>query len=101
MFSINQNYVKPLQIIWSKCGERWDKKNSIHVDDLARNFERNPECGVTISPFYLKGLCLSFCLSAYLPAFASIQTVSASVTQCLSLCQYVSLSISHIGRAKV
>ena len=32
--------VKPLQLIWTKC-EGWDASNTVHVDDLSRNFARD------------------------------------------------------------
>ena len=44
-----------LEIIWAKCASLgWGTHNTIHVDDLMRNFERNKQCGVLISPFHLK-----------------------------------------------
>lgn len=54
MFRNSQNkYVKPLQIIWSKIsGQLWGKHNTVHVDDLDRNFEMNVQCGLVITPFY-------------------------------------------------
>jgi ubiquitin-like domain-containing CTD phosphatase 1 len=52
MFKLSTGYVKPLHIIWSKCPDKWDRKNTIHVDDLERNFALNPESGVLISPFH-------------------------------------------------
>ena len=55
MLTVKQQYVKPLEIIWSKCGNLgWGPHNTIHVDDLERNFELNKQCGVLISPFHLK-----------------------------------------------
>ena len=44
--------------MWSvsfKCANMgWGPHNTIHVDDLERNFELNRQCGVLISPFHLK-----------------------------------------------
>jgi hypothetical protein len=55
MLTVKQQYVKPLEIIWSKCSNfGWGPHNTIHVDDLERNFELNKQCGVLISPFHLK-----------------------------------------------
>eukprot|EP00605_Chrysophyceae_sp_TOSAG23-4_P001344 GSChrysophyteH1.ASY1.ANO1.1461.1 assembled CDS len=46
-------YVKPLAIIWTKCADfRWNSRNTLHVDDLRRNFELNPKNGILIEPFY-------------------------------------------------
>jgi len=53
MFTVRANYIKPLQIIWNKFGDRWGPSNTIHVDDLARNFELNKQTGLLIAPFYL------------------------------------------------
>ena len=55
MLTVKQQYVKPLEIIWAKCSNLgWGPHNTIHVDDLERNFELNKQCGVLISPFHLK-----------------------------------------------
>lgn len=59
MFPINsrkrgQNFVhevKALEIIWRKFPERWSAANTIHIDDLSRNFALNPQSGLKISPF--------------------------------------------------
>ena len=49
------HHVKPLQILWDKLGPNiYNSSNTIHVDDLARNFALNPSCGITISAFYRK-----------------------------------------------
>lgn len=58
MFSINSNYkgksreheVKPLKFIWKKFN-LYNHKNTVHVDDLARNFALNPKNGIVISPY--------------------------------------------------
>uniref|UniRef100_A0A7S0SZ94 FCP1 homology domain-containing protein n=1 Tax=Chromulina nebulosa TaxID=96789 RepID=A0A7S0SZ94_9STRA len=44
--------VKPLHIIWGQHPEIWSEKNTIHVDDLSRNFLLNPKSGIAIKPFY-------------------------------------------------
>jgi len=54
MFTLNGNYVKPLTLIWMKGGGRWGEFNTVHIDDLDRNFELNKQSGILISPFYLK-----------------------------------------------
>jgi ubiquitin-like domain-containing CTD phosphatase 1 len=53
MFSLKQISVKPLQVIWNFSPERWSASNTVHVDDLARNFELNPQSGVLVKPFYI------------------------------------------------
>ena len=40
-----KHQVKPLQIIWSKFPQ-WSARNTLHLDDLSRNFALNPSCGV-------------------------------------------------------
>lgn len=45
-----RHHVKPLQIIWNRF-PRYSAKNTIHVDDLARNFALNPRQGLKISAF--------------------------------------------------
>eukprot|EP00761_Pharyngomonas_kirbyi_P008345 gb/GECH01008356.1/.p1 GENE.gb/GECH01008356.1/~~gb/GECH01008356.1/.p1 ORF type:complete len:356 (+),score=84.00 gb/GECH01008356.1/:1-1068(+) len=42
--------VKPLEYIWSKFTQ-FDKTNTVHVDDLSRNFAMNPENGIKIKAF--------------------------------------------------
>lgn len=43
--------VKPLALIWSKYPSLWGKHNTLHVDDLSRNFELNKSSGVLVRPF--------------------------------------------------
>ena len=43
--------VKALELIWRKFPERWDASNTIHIDDLSRNFALNPQSGLKILPF--------------------------------------------------
>ncbi|TFK54646.1 HAD IIID h [Heliocybe sulcata] len=58
MFSVFSNrngqpyrhHVKPLQIIWNKFPQ-YSANNTIHVDDLGRNFALNPRQGLKISAF--------------------------------------------------
>ncbi|KAH9977387.1 HAD-like domain-containing protein [Lactifluus volemus] len=44
------HHVKPLQIIWNHFPQ-YNGKNTIHVDDLGRNFALNPRQGLKISAF--------------------------------------------------
>jgi len=37
---MREHYVKPLQIIWTKFS-RWGSHNTVHIDDLKRNFALN------------------------------------------------------------
>lgn len=43
--------VKALEIIWRKFPGRWGPHNTIHIDDLSRNFALNPQSGLKIAPF--------------------------------------------------
>jgi ubiquitin-like domain-containing CTD phosphatase 1 len=45
-------YIKPLHIIWSKFPHLWGQHNTVHVDDLDRNFAMNPSSGVLVSAYY-------------------------------------------------
>lgn len=48
-------YIKPLHIIWSKFPTLWSKVNTLHVDDLDRNFALNPTNGILVEAFYRQG----------------------------------------------
>lgn len=48
------HHVKPLQIIWNKFNDRWNSANTIHIDDLSRNFALNMKNGLKIKPYYRK-----------------------------------------------
>eukprot|EP00903_Cladosiphon_okamuranus_P016390 g15115.t1 len=48
-----RHHVKPLKIIWDKH-PRWNASNTLHVDDLARNFALNPKNGVKVKAFRRK-----------------------------------------------
>lgn len=55
MFTVKHSYVKALKIIWTLChGSGWGAHNTLHVDDLVKNFELNKENGLLIKPFYLR-----------------------------------------------
>lgn len=47
------HHVKPLQIIWSKF-PHWGSQNTVHVDDLSRNFALNLGSGLKVTAFYRK-----------------------------------------------
>ena len=48
-----KHHVKPLQIIWSKF-MRWGVHNTVHLDDLSRNFALNLGSGLKVTPYYRK-----------------------------------------------
>jgi len=47
---LRRHQVKALELIWGKFSQ-WDAKNTIHVDDLARNFAMNPQSGLKIKAY--------------------------------------------------
>ncbi len=47
------HHVKPLQIIWSKFPQ-WNSHNTVHLDDLARNFALNLDSGLKCTAYYRK-----------------------------------------------
>lgn len=47
------HHVKPLQIIWSKF-PRWGSQNTVHLDDLSRNFALNLSSGLKVKGYYRK-----------------------------------------------
>jgi HAD-superfamily hydrolase (TIGR02245 family) len=74
MFTVRQQYVKPLEVIWSKCESLgWGPHNTVHVDDLGRNFELNKQSGILISPFHLKPY-----VSTTPPVNLSVENISAN-----------------------
>ena len=38
--------VKPLEFIWRRFPDFYDRRNTVHVDDLSRNFVLNPANGL-------------------------------------------------------
>merc|ERR1712173_432838 len=46
-----KHYVKPLQLIWRNFKRIYDESNTIHIDDLSRNFALNAQQGLTIKPY--------------------------------------------------
>jgi ubiquitin-like domain-containing CTD phosphatase 1 len=47
-----KHHVKPLQIIWSKFPNRWGTHNTIHIDDLSRNFALNLNNGLQCTAYH-------------------------------------------------
>ena len=47
------HHVKPLQIIWSKF-PRWGSHNTVHIDDLSRNFALNLGSGIKCTGYFRK-----------------------------------------------
>lgn len=45
------HHVKPLQIIWSKF-PHWNSRNTVHLDDLSRNFALNLGSGLKCTAYY-------------------------------------------------
>jgi len=43
--------IKALGVIWGKFPEFYTPENTIHLDDLSRNFAFNPRNGLKIRPF--------------------------------------------------
>ena len=43
--------VKPLRLIWDKV-EGWNAANTLHLDDLSRNFALNPRSGVKCKAYH-------------------------------------------------
>jgi ubiquitin-like domain-containing CTD phosphatase 1 len=46
-----KQHVKPLQVLWHAFGGRFHPGNTVHVDDLARNFVLNLQSGLRISAY--------------------------------------------------
>jgi len=49
-----KHYVKPLQIIWNNFSQVWGPHNTVHLDDLSRNFALNPDNGLKVTAYYRK-----------------------------------------------
>ena len=48
--------VKPLELVWRHpacVATGWTSQNTIHVDDLARNFVMNPKNGLKCKAYYV------------------------------------------------
>lgn len=48
-----EHHVKPLQIIWTKFSQ-WNSHNTVHLDDLERNFALNLGSGLKCTAYYRK-----------------------------------------------
>ena len=48
------HHVKPLELIWKKFPDRWGPHNTVHLDDLSRNFALNIDSGLQVSAFHRK-----------------------------------------------
>lgn len=48
--NIRKHHVKCLEIIWRKYPQ-YSSANTVHVDDLGRNFALNPQSGLKIAPY--------------------------------------------------
>ncbi|PWY98739.1 HAD-superfamily subfamily IIID h [Testicularia cyperi] len=55
MFSVQtkerKHEVKPLELIWRRWPSIYGPHNTIHIDDLSRNFAMNPKNGLKIRPY--------------------------------------------------
>jgi len=49
-----EHQVKPLQLIWNKFPNRWNATNTVHLDDLRRNFALNWSSGLRVLAYYRK-----------------------------------------------
>jgi ubiquitin-like domain-containing CTD phosphatase 1 len=43
--------VKALGILWSKFPEYYSAQNTVHIDDLSRNFAMNPKNGIKVAAY--------------------------------------------------
>jgi ubiquitin-like domain-containing CTD phosphatase 1 len=50
---LKRHHVKPLEFIWQKLGTKYNinAKNTVHIDDLSRNFAMNPSNGIKVTAF--------------------------------------------------
>eukprot|EP01035_Chromulina_nebulosa_P007217 gene7217-9741_t len=71
------NKVKPLQLIWSRYPNLWSSCNTVHVDDIEKNFLLNKSSGILITPFNRSPLPLSQEQQEQQQQLASISTDSA------------------------
>lgn len=49
-YGLKKHQIKPLELIWRRF-EGYGAHNTVHVDDLARNFVYNPQCGLKCTPY--------------------------------------------------
>ncbi|KAJ3363109.1 hypothetical protein GGF31_001248 [Allomyces arbusculus] len=45
--------VKPLAVIWARFPGIYTARNTLHVDDMRRNFVLNPRNGIKVAPWYV------------------------------------------------
>ncbi|KAJ3354381.1 Ubiquitin-like domain-containing CTD phosphatase 1 [Allomyces javanicus] len=45
--------VKPLAVIWARFPGVYTPRNTLHVDDVRRNFVLNPRNGIKVAPWYV------------------------------------------------
>lgn len=72
--------VKALEIIWAKFSRTWGRHNTLHVDDLSRNFAFNPKNGVKVSAYRVSkraGDHELFHLAGYLTQVSQAEDVTA------------------------
>lgn len=49
-----RHQVKPLGILWAKFPQQWGVHNTVHLDDLGRNFALNTSSGLKVTAYYRK-----------------------------------------------
>ncbi|KAJ2723254.1 hypothetical protein GGI07_002756 [Coemansia sp. Benny D115] len=74
-----QHQVKPLEFIWARFPEHYSSHNTIHIDDLSRNFALNYQNGLKIRAFKRADMQLRndtelFKLARYLMKIASLSS---------------------------
>lgn len=74
MFKVSTGYVKPLHIIWSKCPDKWDRKNTIHIDDLDRNFLLNLKSGLVKVKIHMVASLYTYHFDRFIVACVCIST---------------------------
>ncbi|KAM9957526.1 hypothetical protein ACTFIR_009633 [Dictyostelium discoideum] len=75
--------VKALEVIWKHqhLGKFFSMKNTLHVDDLSKNFAMNPKNGVHVPPFKIKdakkyGDNVLFHLTKYLKSISNEEDIT-------------------------
>jgi len=48
--ALRKHHVKCLELIWRRFPQ-WNATNTVHIDDLGRNFALNPQSGLRIAPY--------------------------------------------------
>ena len=83
-----KHYVKPLQLIWRKFEGIYHENNTIHIDDLSRNFALNAPQGLTIKP-YKNGMVFYVCFYV-ISIFVYAYIIDFCLVCFLFLCQRIS-----------